>query len=40
MWMQRDKLVNEISWSKVLDWVVIDGIIWVDILESEVKNVN
>ena len=37
MWAQKDKLTKEISWSEVLDWVVIDGILWVETQEKEVK---
>jgi len=33
MWIQKDKLTEEISWDEVLDWVVIDGVLWVEILE-------
>jgi len=39
MWIQRDQLTKEISWEKVLDWVVIDGVLWVEIQEKEVRNV-
>ena len=39
MWIQKDKLTKETSWDKVLDWVVIDGVMWVEILEKEVKDV-
>ena len=38
MWIQKDKLTKETSWDKVLDWVVIDGVMWVEIQEKEVKN--
>ena len=39
MWIQKDKLTKETSWDKVLDWVVIDGVMWVEIFEKEVKDV-
>ena len=39
MWIQKDKLTKAISWNEVLDWVVIDGAMWVEILEKEVKDV-
>ena len=39
MWIQKDKLTKEISWNEVLDWVVIDGVMWVEIQEKEVKEV-
>ena len=39
MWIQKDKLTKKTSWDKVLDWVVIDGVMWVEILEKEVKDV-
>ena len=39
MWIQKDKLTKETSWDKVLDWVVIDGVMWVEILEKEVNDV-
>ncbi len=38
MWIQKDKLTKEISWNEVLDWVVIDGVLWVEISE-EVKDI-
>lgn len=37
MWIQKDKLTKETSWDEVLDWVVIDGVLWVEIRE-EVKD--
>ena len=37
MWIQKDKLTEKISWKKVLDWVVIDGVLWVEIQEKEVR---
>jgi len=39
MWIQKDKLTKEIGWNEVLDWVVIDGVLWVEIQEKEVKEV-
>ena len=38
MWIQKDKSTKAISWKQVLDCVVIDGVMWVEILE-EVRNV-
>jgi len=38
MWIQKDKLTKEIRWNEVLDWVVIDGVLWVEI-RGEVKDV-
>ena len=34
MWIQKDKLIKETKWSEVLDWVVIDGVLWVEILDK------
>jgi len=34
MWIQKDKLTKEISWNKILDWVVINGILWVEVLSE------
>ena len=31
MWLQRDQIAKEINWDEVLDWVVINGIMWVKI---------
>ena len=39
MWIQKDKLTKEINWNKVLDWVVINGVLWVEIAEKEVSEV-
>jgi len=39
MWIQRDQLTKEIDWNEILDWVVIDGVMWVEIQEKEVKDV-
>lgn len=35
MWIQKDKLIKEISWNNVLDWVVINGVLWVDVSDEE-----
>jgi len=37
MWIQKDKLIKETSWNEVSDWVVIDGVLWVEIQEKEVR---
>ena len=37
MWIQKNKLLKEITWNEVLDWVVIDGVLWIEILEKEVS---
>jgi len=39
MWIQKDKVTKETSWSEVLDWVVIDGVLWVEV-EDETKEVK
>ena len=39
MWIQKDKLIKKTSWDEVLDWVVIDGVLWVEIPEKEVSEV-
>ena len=39
MWIQRDKLSKEINWCEVQDWVVIDGVMWVEVAD-EPKEVN
>ena len=39
MWIRKDKLIKETSWDEVLDWVVIDGVLWVEIQEKEVSEV-
>ena len=39
MWTQKDKLTEKISWNEVSDWVVIDGVLWVEIPEKGVKDV-
>ena len=35
MWIQKNKLTEKISWNEVSDWVVIDGVLWIEILEKE-----
>ncbi len=35
MWIQRDKLPKEISWSEVQDWVVINGVLWVEVADKQ-----
>ena len=37
MWIQKDKLIKKTSWDEVSDWVVIDGVLWVEIQEKEVS---
>ena len=39
MWIRKDKLIKETSWDEVSDWVVIDGVLWIEILEKEVSEV-
>ena len=39
MWIQKNKLTEKISWNGVSDWVVIDGVLWVEIQEKEVSEV-
>ena len=34
MWIQKDQLTKEMSWNEVLDWVVIDGVLWVEIAKE------
>ena len=34
MWIQKDKLTKAISWSEVLDWVVIGGVLWVEVADE------
>ena len=31
MWIQKDKSTKDINWNEVVDWVVIDGVLWIDI---------
>ena len=35
MWIQKDKLTQEISWNEVLDWVVIDGVLLVEVADKQ-----
>lgn len=35
MWIQKDSLKKEISWNEVLDWVVINGVLWVEVTDEE-----
>jgi hypothetical protein len=37
MWIQKDKSTKGISWEEISDWVVIDGVIWVEVSEKEVN---
>jgi len=37
MWIQKDKSAKGISWEEISDWVVIDGVIWVEVPEKEVN---
>jgi len=39
MWIRKNKLIKEISWKEILDWVVIGGVLWVEIQEKEVIDV-
>ena len=39
MWIQKDSIKKEINWNEVLDWVVIDGVLWLEIQEKEVIEV-
>jgi len=39
MWIQKDNSTEEINWSEVLDWVVINGVLWVEIPDKEVSEV-
>jgi hypothetical protein len=34
MWIEKEKLVNEISWDEILDWVVLRGVLWVEIKDK------
>ncbi len=40
MWIQRDQLTKEISWNKILDWVVINGVLWVEVLNERGRQGN
>jgi len=35
MWVQKAKLTKDINWNEVMDWVVIDGVLWVEIPEEK-----
>lgn len=35
MWIQKDKTIKEISRNEVLDWVVINGVLWVEVADKE-----
>ena len=35
MWIQKDNLRKETSWDKVFDWVVIDGVLWVEVVDEK-----
>ena len=39
MWIQKDKLTKKTSWDEVSDWIVINGVLWIEILEKEVSEV-
>lgn len=39
MWVLKEKLGKEINWDKVLDWVVIAGVMWVEIPDKEVSEI-
>ena len=39
MWIRKDKLIKETSWDEVSDWIVINGVLWIEILEKEVSEV-
>lgn len=39
MWIQKDEMTKELSWNEVLDWVVIDGVLWVEVADKN-KEVN
>lgn len=39
MWIQKDKLTKETGWDEVFDWVVIDGVLWVEVAD-ELKEVK
>ena len=38
MWIRKDQSTKEISWDEALDWVVIDGVLWVEVSEKEVTD--
>ena len=35
MWVQKDSYLKKISWNEVLDWVVINGVIWIEIQDEK-----
>ena len=35
MWVQKDSFPKKIIWNEVLDWVVINGVIWVEIQDEK-----
>ena len=39
MWVQKERLGKEIRWDEVLDWVVVDGVMWIEIQDKEVRQV-
>jgi hypothetical protein len=39
MWIQKDKLTRGIDWSEVLDWVAINGVLWIEVSDKEVNEV-
>jgi len=34
MWIQKDKRARSVNWDEVLDWVVIEGVLWVEVLDE------
>ena len=39
MWVQKDSFPKKITWNEVLDWVVIEGVLWVEVQDKEVREV-
>ena len=35
MWIQKDKLNKYLAWDEVSDWVVINGVLWVEIPDNK-----
>jgi len=35
MWVQKNKLSKDLFWDGFLDWVVIDGVLWVEIFDNK-----
>ncbi|MFH1691768.1 MAG: hypothetical protein ABIC68_04280 [Candidatus Omnitrophota bacterium] len=35
MWIQKDKTIKKISRNEVLDWVVINGVLWVEVADKK-----